>query len=302
MDSSVDRPTCRICGSRDITRRFPLAEFDVLLCRECTVSFLSHIPNEAELPTLYGAEYYQTRAQYYFGNVIWNPQQGLSDQNIQKFQRALQRLRKLKPVGGRLLDVGCGVGIFLEMARRDGWETQGIDASPYAVAQAREHFGLAVQNSLNVGEANLTLGSFDVITLWDSLEHFPDPLGQLRGISRLLKKDGVLLLNTPNADALMRRIAEFLFVATGGRFSYPVGKLHHRFHLYYFTQKALRRLLEQTGFGVVALEFEQIPLVKARGNTAEKLLVKLFKCLEQCCGQPFEMVALAHRTPGTEAE
>jgi 2-polyprenyl-3-methyl-5-hydroxy-6-metoxy-1,4-benzoquinol methylase len=106
---------------------------------------------------------------------------------------------------GRLLDVGCATGVFLDGMRRLGWQVQGVEPSPYAVRYARERFGLDVFEGL-LERAELPAASFDAITMWDVLEHVHEPRPVLAELSRLLRPGGVLVLSLPNPDSLEARL------------------------------------------------------------------------------------------------
>jgi SAM-dependent methyltransferase len=105
--------------------------------------------------------------------------------------------------GRRLLDYGCGAGIFLELAHRRGFDGYGVDLSPSSIERARErpggenaYFGAP----LDVPE--IAAGGFDVITLWSVMAHLPRPVDDLRMLRGLLAPGGVLLILTVNANSL----------------------------------------------------------------------------------------------------
>jgi len=292
-----DPTCCRVCGSDQVYLRFRLKTFDIMKCRHCEVAYMAAVPSEQEIAALYSSDYYQKRFEYYFNNIVSNPDGGKLDSNTRSFRLALDRLQSLRPDKGRLLDLGCGLGIFLKLAREQGWDTVGVDISSYAAEYGRREFGLDIRQAARLQDAGLPAHSFDVITLWDSLEHFAAPLSQLREVSRLLRPGGVVMLDTPNEDALMRALAGLCYRATGGLWRYPVSKVYHEFHLHYFTQRSLQRLLEGAGLHVETLETKSIPIVKARGNRLEKLLVRVLSFLERRTGREYELLALA-RAPG----
>jgi 2-polyprenyl-3-methyl-5-hydroxy-6-metoxy-1,4-benzoquinol methylase len=102
---------------------------------------------------------------------------------------------------GRLLDFGCGGGSFLERMDRQGWQVTGVDISPLAVERIRSKLGLHALLGSLPHEA-LEPGSFDVITMWHSLEHAHEPLTVLREARRLLTPRGRLLVAVPNIASL----------------------------------------------------------------------------------------------------
>ncbi|MBA3531641.1 MAG: class I SAM-dependent methyltransferase [Ardenticatenales bacterium] len=102
---------------------------------------------------------------------------------------------------GRLLDVGCATGIFLDGMRRLGWQVVGVEPSSSAARYARERFGLPIFKG-RLEETSFATGAFDVITLWDVLEHIHDPQQTLDEVARLLKPGGLLVFSVPNPDSL----------------------------------------------------------------------------------------------------
>jgi 2-polyprenyl-3-methyl-5-hydroxy-6-metoxy-1,4-benzoquinol methylase len=145
---------------------------------------------------------------------------------------------------GRLLDVGCATGYFLNAARLD-FETQGIELSEWAALYARERLRLDVVNA-GLDEASLPAEHFDVVTLNDVIEHFTDPRAALLRIQGLLRPGGLLYLVTPNIESLSARILR-------GRWwgLRPA-------HVFYFSPATLTALLRETGF--------EVELVKSYGR------------------------------------
>ncbi len=141
---------------------------------------------------------------------------------------------------GRLLDIGCATGIFLNwMKNKEKWETYGIEINPNAAEIARERYKLNVKSG-TLDQAAFSDGFFDAVTLWDVLEHVHDPRGQLSEIHRILKKDGLLVCRVPNYGSLDSR----LFGAYWAGLDAPR-------HLYVFTISVLEKLLRDTGFSVI---------------------------------------------------
>ncbi|MFL5241025.1 MAG: class I SAM-dependent methyltransferase [Gemmataceae bacterium] len=138
--------------------------------------------------------------------------------------------------GGRLLDFGCGGGRFLKRMHCAGWDVTGLDASEDAVKRIR--FGLGLR--AHVGTLpfpSLPDSSFDLITMWQTLEHVHDPLEALRDAYRLLAPGGELIISLPNIDSLPFRI-----------FGHAWLGLDLPRHLTHFTPPTLHAMLERAGF------------------------------------------------------
>lgn len=150
------------------------------------------------------------------------------------FRRGLASLERFRRPPGRLLDVGCSVGLFLELARDSGWEAEGVEASKWSAAQARDR-GLSVHNQV-FEEVRLPEASFDVVCFWDVLEHVPSPRLVLERAHRILRPGGVLVVSTPNARSLSA-------VALGRRWWFI-----ERDHLFYYTPASLALQLRESGF------------------------------------------------------
>lgn len=155
------------------------------------------------------------------------------------YARELDRVARFQP-SGDLLDVGCYAGFFLEQARDRGYRVQGVEPSRWAALHARDELGLDVWNGPI--EDFETDRRFDVVTLWDVIEHLEDPVSVLRCIRKLLKPGGVLAFTTHNLDSALARVMR-------GR--YPFFMEMHTIHM---NNRTRDLLLEKSGFERVALE------------------------------------------------
>ena len=161
--------------------------------------------------------------------------------------RAAQLDRHVRANRGRLLDVGCSAGSFLLAARDRGWDVHGIDISPAAVDHALDVLGLGATLA-TLEDAPFPHESFDVITLFECIEHLPHPTRALLSASRLLRPDGLLVITTPNIDGFVPRSTYQLLARTIGAWEHPTPP----HHLYQFSRRTLTALLRKTGFEVLA--------------------------------------------------
>lgn len=155
------------------------------------------------------------------------------------FARCLDKIEAAaRPPGRRVLDVGAAGGSFLAVAQRRGYEPDGCEPSAWMCGFARERYGLALTPG-TIFDLERPAGSVDLLTLFDVIEHTPDPKAVLRRAHELLAPGGVLAISYPDYASLAAR-------AMGSRWVFLL-----TVHLYYFVPATLRRLLEACGFRAV---------------------------------------------------
>lgn len=142
-----------------------------------------------------------------------------------------------------LLDVGCGVGIFLKKVKEIGWNAIGVDMSSSAVQYARNH-GLVVRVG-KIEELKFKSGSFDVITLFQTIEHIEDPLKILNKVYSLLRKGGILMITTPSEESFMARVL--------GKFWFGYRNIEH---LFFFNKQSLTVMQKKVGFKKIIIHTE----------------------------------------------
>lgn len=205
-------------------------QFPVAKCLRCGSTYVTERP--ANLAQYYPPESYAAYA---------GPERHFSRAPGRR-QGLVQRrklLERLKPNGGRLLDVGCGSGDFIAMMQRvSGWQVTGLEPSP----QAAEHARATQSLDVNVGELPQPLwpaASYDVIMMWHVLEHVPAPKQVLAEVRRLLKPDGIFVVAVPVSDSAEAQ----LFGPVWAGYDVPR-------HLMTFTRTSVMHLLTQAGFRV----------------------------------------------------
>jgi len=160
--------------------------------------------------------------------------------------------------GARVLDVGCGSGLFLAELEQRGAVVEGAELIDSNVLYARRNHGLTVhKRPLSSPFWNERHGAYDLVTLWDVVEHLDFPARNLREAAALLKPGGYLLLDTPCRDGVFHRIGELTYTLSHGRYPtlldlmYGSGAFGHKQIL---AMHELRELLEQAGLEVISLE------------------------------------------------
>lgn len=194
----------------------------VLRCRDCGHGYRAVRPEPAALAALYAEQDVET----YVAEVP-----GRSRTARQHWELVKHLMSR-----GRLLDVGSASGLFLERVGRAGWKATGVEPSPALCAYARDRVSANVEiQCATLETADLPREEFDMVTLWDVLEHAPDPRVFLRAAAAPLKPGGFLLLNVPHLES---RVARML----GKRWPLLLPE-----HLNYFTRDSLLRCAEDAG-------------------------------------------------------
>jgi 2-polyprenyl-3-methyl-5-hydroxy-6-metoxy-1,4-benzoquinol methylase len=205
----------------------------MITCERCGLVRVEGVPDGDRLNQLYSESYFRSSDSSALGYDDY-----IADRaKISKtFGKRIEEIERLVGRKGRMLDVGCATGFSVEVARSRGWEAQGVELSRFACDYARREIGVDVFCG-SLGEVELEPESLDVVTMWDYIEHSPDPLGELRQANRLLKSGGLLALTTPNIASLPARI-------WGSRWM----GIKQEEHLYYFAPETIKKMLELCGF------------------------------------------------------
>ncbi len=236
MDRGAEPQICNLCGERSHTPLFAGFHPGIVQCDSCGLIFNAVMPLEEELASIYTEEYFTSKDSLQYGYTNYLADRG----NIVKTaRRRLKDIEKLRP-SGSLLDVGCAFGFFMDVARERGWTVRGVEISEFAAEYAIGELGLDVVNH-SADSWEYQTRSYDVITMWDLIEHLQDPAGTLVKLAGALKEDGILVLSTPDVESLPARLM-------GEKW---LGWQLRNEHLYYFSHSTLERMLESAGLEVV---------------------------------------------------
>jgi 2-polyprenyl-3-methyl-5-hydroxy-6-metoxy-1,4-benzoquinol methylase len=221
---------CPNCGAGENLPLFEKQGFTFVRCADCRLVFVNPQVREDVVQ-----DEYRTKAT----NDLWLDVLTSERQLAMDRAKFAEFLDELEPVRGeraRLLDVGCSIGLFLDLARERGWDGLGLELAPRALAYARETYGLEVLD-VPLEDAGFEPESFDAVGLLSVLEHANEPRRMLADCARVLRPGGAIAIVVPNVESLACRVLHERARTFDGRN-----------HLIYFSPATLAEMLQRSGF------------------------------------------------------
>ncbi|MDI6757793.1 MAG: class I SAM-dependent methyltransferase [Endomicrobiia bacterium] len=245
---------CVICAEDKNSVVFEEAGIPILKCAGC-----GHVSSSFEAVNDYDG-YFGNRPLSPDAQFWWNEaHDAMYDDFIGKYMAGKS---------GRLLDMGCGLGYFVKKAASvEGWGAFGCEISKPAADYAREHLSLRNIHCGGVEDSFFDGKSFDIITLWDVLEHIPKPDPPLKRLSLLLKDTGMLFIHTPNVKIQLAK-AKMKKSLMGMR--PDIHYLEPKDHLNIYSAQSLRTLLNRNGFPKIS--FIHLKPVQSVAGSKNRLL------------------------------
>lgn len=311
LKTAVELQCCSLCSTSKMRRLYEFSippvnggnawPLTVVRCDSCKLVSLAHSEVLASAQA-YFDHYWEQR---------WGPV--YNERKAEVRAMAIAKCEWLEHVAGktgRLLDMGCGDGSFLGAAKSRGWEVNGIEVAEVAARRAEAKVGVGrILQSLEA--AQYQNHCFDVVTLWDVIEHLPDPVGTLRQLVRILRMGGKVIISTPNASSLLHRLAHYAYWCTLKRWTLPVRLIYFPEHLHYFDRKTLTDALTRAGFSRVKFEsnskapkglFDNIDALfsanKREGWTKLpfiKSAIAMMLTFSRCVKRPYRLLVVAHK-------
>jgi SAM-dependent methyltransferase len=267
--------TCPLCNQTDC-RDFPIfyefreKRFQAKQCAHCSFVYLDPRLTPEDLMLLYSDEYFLHDGAD-FGAHSPSDYESAAIKGSVKFPEILGWIQRFKP-SGEFFEIGCGMGYFLEFARKNGYAVSGIEYAELGVKTCQTKFGLNVQRG-SFEDLPMQPNHYDVMFMGDVLEHLVQPLGMLRKAQSMLKPSGVLAAEVPSMfNSLTGRlaVAGMRVLRTKKKMGMPP------YHINEFTPKTLRLMIERAGFKhcIIVQRIKPPSAITLRGNMIEKIAKK----------------------------
>ncbi len=227
---------CPLCSEHLSKTIYPQYYPRIKKCNNCGLIYTNPRLKELYLRKLYSRDYFQNKNSSTFGY-----QNYLEDQKKIKttFRKRLKEIEKIKSPG-KLLDVGCALGFFMETASENGWQVEGVEISKFAADYIKKNPNFTTFIG-DFQKIDLKTKQYDLITLWDVIEHLTNPADVFKKIHTLLKEDGLIVITTPDVGSFPAKITKHRWVGY---------KLSDE-HLTYFSYQTLERILDLAGFKII---------------------------------------------------
>jgi 2-polyprenyl-3-methyl-5-hydroxy-6-metoxy-1,4-benzoquinol methylase len=263
---------CNLCGSGKVKDYAIFGDYKLVKCSSCRLLFTDQ-DSIRQKEKMYSEDYFSGVHSNFFADCKVGYEKCFDkSKKLQNFKRVLLKIKGMKE-SGKLLDIGCATGVFLDMAQGEGYNVTGVDVSEYACKYAKENFGIdALCGKLE--DLRINDKSFDIITMWDLIEHVLDPHAFLKEVKRILKDDGLIFILTINDSSLMGWLAEGIYYSSFKTIKAGTKIIHPVHHNYHFKEKHLLDYLKKNGFEVIWREKSEMPVENIEGGGLLKIAAK----------------------------
>jgi 2-polyprenyl-3-methyl-5-hydroxy-6-metoxy-1,4-benzoquinol methylase len=266
--TNLQKVACPLCGADDFRLKYPAttpqesersaehfrctshhlaSHGDIVQCNYCMMVYNNPQPDAEALTGIYK----EVEDPLYVEET---------EARERTFAHSLKQLHRYIRPPGKMLEVGCYTGIFMKAAVEAGWTVEGIELSNWAAEIARGlEIGTVYDEPLD--RLQLPVNHYDVIVMWDVIEHLAQPVRLLSDVHRLLKPGGVLAISTHLVDSMAVRIM-------GTRYPFFMDM-----HVVHFSRATIRRMLEEQGFHLLRIRSHR--RILKTGYFLEKLYHKI---------------------------
>ena len=284
-------PRCPVCESNRASEYFHLRgkKLIAVKCPKCTHVFVKNSPiNSSNISDFYTMNDFKGNRQlqnnkwytYYYKDCFTDYDNQMDSSLVLKqFEEKLRYCGKL----------------FLDMARKQGWEVEGLEISRDLTAYARDNFGLQV-HCLDLTKDSLDSPPFDVITMFDLIEHVPDVNKMIKGCLKILSDEGILIIRTPTEEGLLRDIAKIVYNGSLRRLELPMLWFYSFEHIQSFSFLSLSGLLRKHNLSIIKIFREEESLDRLGIPKYIKFMIKGVNFLSSMLKKQHKIVVVAKKT------
>lgn len=224
---------CIICNSTHLKDLRDYSKAHLCKCKSCSAVFARDIPSPTDIELHYDG----------YGRKDY-----LSPITIKRYHEILDQFEPFRKTN-KLIDIGCGIGYFLEEAKKRGWEVYGVEITDGAVKICSEK-GINIQKGF-LKNLNFKPEMFDIITSFEVIEHINNPKTEFKNFHSILREGGLVYVTTPNFNSLLR----YRLKAAYNIISFPE-------HLCYYTPRTLKKIFHISGFKTLKIETTGISITR----------------------------------------
>ncbi len=265
---NLEHISCPLCQTNNFEHLFSIEYLNFVRCNTCGLVYINPCPSAEDLLKVYSR-----------GLKEWTTVEAYIHRKIDLFKDYLTKVEVVKGKG-RILDLGCSIGLFLKLARDRGWETYGADVSYEDVEYAKRNYNLNVFKG-TIQDANYPNGFFDVITMWDLIEHISAPIPCLKEVKRILKKKGILFILTGSVESRQAKQKGVYWPFFGGGT-----------HLIFYSPQTIKKILDIVGLKVIKLTTYR----KSQGLSKNVFGYGFPKVVMNFIGSPSKVLGLMKKT------
>jgi 2-polyprenyl-3-methyl-5-hydroxy-6-metoxy-1,4-benzoquinol methylase len=284
---------CPLCSGTDWWPLYELGVLKIRRCRGCGLKFLNPCLMPEEQKMIFSSTEMLLKVSEFFSDYH-DDSSWTTPKTAAIFKSTLEHLEKLMPSKGKILDVGCGKGAFLIKAQERGWEAYGLEPNFDAAAKLKQGHGIECRSD-DFFTAAYPKESFQVICLWDLIEHTPEPLKWFERCRELLAPGGLLLIATPNHHSLLDGLAHMAFKLTCGKSQFMLKKLYTVDHTLYLTGGTLRELFKKAKFQTVKTLKVNTDLERYRMSPAFRAASEILLALSALTGLQNRVIMIGQK-------
>lgn len=280
---------------------YELGKVTVFVCPDCGFNYGNVLAPDTDPSEVSESSPDPTRRQQHRDWISEN-----LESNSTRFENHVNWVSKYVNIeGSRVLDIGCGGGRFLGSLKELGANVVGVELNRTRAAITREKYGIEVEEYPIEDEFwDTKSGQFDVVTLWDVIEHVNFPVETLIGVKRVLREGGFVLMDTPRRESLYYRIGDLTYRLSGGRNpTFLKGMYGHTpyGHKQIFSHDDMRSTIERAGLELIRLEaFKELSMPVSHyvkklvaGEAAQTVVIPIAKVAAQLAQVKNKMCVVA---------